>query len=69
MKINVEVNVEFDKEQLCNAISNAFFSEFTINKNKKKLMEMDLMDLTSYLPEIIANEMIKDTKDIIKITA
>lgn len=65
MEISVKINVEFNKDQLCNAISNVLFAEFT-SGNKKKISEMNLMDLASYIPEIIANEIIKDTKDIIK---
>ena len=66
MEIDVKVKINFGKEDLCTAISNALFSEFTINKNQKKVMEMNLYDLAEYLPEIIANEIIRNAKDIIK---
>lgn len=66
MEINVKVDLEFDKEALCTAISNALFCEFSIKKNNKKVLEMNLYDLANYLPDIIANEIIKDTNNILK---
>ena len=66
MEIDAKIKIEISKEDLCAAISNALFCEFTINKNRKKISEMDLYQLANYIPEIIANEIINDIKDIIK---
>jgi len=65
MDFDVKVKINFSKKDLCSAISNALFAEITVNKNKKKVMEMNLYDLAEYLPEIIADEIIKDAKDIL----
>ena len=64
MNIKLEANIEFDRHQLQNAISNALFIEFT-NGNHKKISEMTLYEFATYLPKIIVDEILQDTQDIL----
>ena len=66
IEVKNKLNIDINKESLHNAISNALFIEFTKEEgNKKKLLEMDLWNLSTYIPEIIANQIITNIKNII----
>lgn len=55
---NININVELNKEELKNVISNVLFEEF-IDGNKKKVIDMTCYELSNHLPEIIANKIIQ----------
>jgi hypothetical protein len=55
--------VDIDEQSLKNIISNALFCEYS--KNKKKMSEMTLYDLSTYLPDIIGDEVLKSFQSIL----
>jgi hypothetical protein len=56
--------IQIDKEQFCNAVSNALFMQH--QKNPEKL-NITYWDLANILPDIIFNEVIEDKKDIFSV--
>ena len=57
MTNQISVDIKINKEELKTAISNALFMEFS--KNKKKVMDMTCYELSTYLPEIMAEQIIE----------